>query len=66
MVAAGIPEKDVPLRYDIRLLGRILGETVHALAGEAASCGRATRPGLRDDTYRPIYEPFAGRRLRLR
>jgi phosphoenolpyruvate carboxylase len=36
MVAAGIPEKDVPLRYDIRLLGRILGETVRAQEGEAA------------------------------
>jgi phosphoenolpyruvate carboxylase len=24
------PEKDAPLRYDIRLLGRILGETIRA------------------------------------
>src|ERR1700756_5376268 len=29
------PEKDVPLRYDTRLLGRILGETVRAQEGEA-------------------------------
>ena len=29
------PEKDVPLRYDIRLLGRILGDTVRAQEGEA-------------------------------
>jgi phosphoenolpyruvate carboxylase len=29
------PEKDLPLRYDIRLLGRILGETVRAQEGEA-------------------------------
>jgi phosphoenolpyruvate carboxylase len=28
------PEKDVPLRYDIRLLGRILGDTVRAQEGE--------------------------------
>ena len=28
------PEKDVPLRYDTRLLGRILGETVRAQEGE--------------------------------
>ena len=28
-------EKDAPLRYDIRLLGRILGETVRAQEGEA-------------------------------
>src|SRR6266542_4492628 len=27
-------EKDAPLRYDIRLLGRILGETVRAQEGE--------------------------------
>ncbi|MCW5731025.1 MAG: phosphoenolpyruvate carboxylase [Alphaproteobacteria bacterium] len=31
-----MPEKDAPLRYDIRLLGRILGETVRAQEGEAA------------------------------
>ncbi|HLG46255.1 MAG TPA: phosphoenolpyruvate carboxylase [Reyranella sp.] len=30
-----MPEKDVPLRYDTRLLGRILGETVRAQEGEA-------------------------------
>jgi phosphoenolpyruvate carboxylase len=29
------PEKDAPLRYDIRLLGRILGDTVRAQEGEA-------------------------------
>jgi phosphoenolpyruvate carboxylase len=29
------PQKDVPLRYDTRLLGRILGETVRAQEGEA-------------------------------
>ena len=28
------PEKDIPLRYDIRLLGRILGDTVRAQEGE--------------------------------
>jgi len=27
-------KKDVPLRYDIRLLGRILGDTVRAQEGE--------------------------------
>ncbi len=31
-----VPDKDAPLRYDIRLLGRILGETVRAQEGEAA------------------------------
>src|SRR5471030_1935222 len=29
------PEKDIPLRYDIRLLGRILGDTVRAQEGDA-------------------------------
>jgi phosphoenolpyruvate carboxylase len=29
------PEKDLPLRYDIRLLGRILGDTVRAQEGDA-------------------------------
>ncbi|HTP82342.1 MAG TPA: phosphoenolpyruvate carboxylase [Alphaproteobacteria bacterium] len=29
-----IPEKDLPLRYDVRLLGRILGETVRAQEGD--------------------------------
>ncbi len=28
-------KKDVPLRYDTRLLGRILGETVRAQEGDA-------------------------------
>ena len=28
------PEKDIPLRYDIRLLGRILGDTVRAQEGD--------------------------------
>src|SRR5258708_30359020 len=28
------PDKDAPLRYDIRLLGRILGETVRAQEGD--------------------------------
>jgi phosphoenolpyruvate carboxylase len=31
-----VPDKDVPLRDDIRLLGRILGDTVREQAGEAA------------------------------
>ncbi|HEX6979427.1 MAG TPA: phosphoenolpyruvate carboxylase [Alphaproteobacteria bacterium] len=30
-----VPEKDLPLRDDIRLLGRILGDTVRAQEGEA-------------------------------
>src|SRR5882762_5191379 len=29
------PEKDAPLRYDIRLLGRILGDTVRTQEGDA-------------------------------
>src|SRR5487761_1588301 len=29
------PEKDLPLRNDIRLLGRILGETLRSQAGDA-------------------------------
>jgi phosphoenolpyruvate carboxylase len=33
--ASEIPDKDLPLRYDTRLLGRILGETVRAQEGEA-------------------------------
>jgi phosphoenolpyruvate carboxylase len=33
---ADIPEKDLPLRDDIRLLGRILGETLRSQQGEAA------------------------------
>lgn len=32
---AETPEKDAPLRYDIRLLGRILGDTVRAQEGDA-------------------------------
>ena len=36
------PDKDLPLRYDIRLLGRILGDTVRAQEGEAGvRAGRA-------------------------
>ncbi|MDE2229554.1 MAG: phosphoenolpyruvate carboxylase [Alphaproteobacteria bacterium] len=31
----GIPDKDLPLRNDIRVLGRILGETLHSQEGEA-------------------------------
>src|SRR6267154_969065 len=31
-----VPEKDIPLRDDIRLLGRILGDTVREQEGEAA------------------------------
>src|SRR5215472_14796362 len=31
-----VPDKDVPLRDDIRLLGRILGDTVREQEGEAA------------------------------
>jgi phosphoenolpyruvate carboxylase len=34
-LAADIPEKDLPLRDDIRLLGRILGETVRQQEGES-------------------------------
>jgi phosphoenolpyruvate carboxylase len=30
-----IPEKDLPLRNDIRLLGRILGDTVRQQEGDA-------------------------------
>jgi len=30
----GVAEKDLPLRDDIRLLGRLLGETVHAQEGQ--------------------------------
>src|SRR5260370_36605187 len=30
------PEKDLPLRYDIRLLGRILGDTVRIQEGDEA------------------------------
>jgi phosphoenolpyruvate carboxylase len=33
--ALDIPEKDLPLRDDIRLLGRILGDTLRAQEGEA-------------------------------
>ncbi|MBV8534088.1 MAG: phosphoenolpyruvate carboxylase [Alphaproteobacteria bacterium] len=34
-IAGGsIPDKDLPLRYDTRLLGRILGETVRAQEGQ--------------------------------
>ncbi len=44
-----IPEKDAPLRYDIRLLGRILGETVRAQEGEAvfATVERIRQTSLR-------------------
>ena len=30
------PDKDLPLREDIRLLGRLLGDTVRIQEGEAA------------------------------
>ena len=33
--ATEVPEKDLPLRDDIRLLGRILGDTVREQQGEA-------------------------------
>jgi phosphoenolpyruvate carboxylase len=33
-ISAETPEKDAPLRYDTRLLGRILGDTVRAQEGE--------------------------------
>src|SRR6476619_4835023 len=33
--ALDVPEKDLPLRDDIRLLGRILGDTVRGQQGEA-------------------------------
>jgi len=35
VIATPIPAKDVPLRDDIRLLGRILGDTVRAQEGDA-------------------------------
>src|SRR5215471_18279038 len=31
-----VPDKDIPLRDDIRLLGRILGDTVREQEGDAA------------------------------
>src|SRR5215813_4524899 len=34
-VPASLPDKDAPLRQDIRLLGRILGDTVRAHEGAA-------------------------------
>jgi len=34
-ILSDIPEKDLPLRDDIRLLGRVLGEVVRAQEGEA-------------------------------
>ena len=57
--AIDIEDKDVPLRDDIRLLGRILGDTVGELSGETVfgtvegrsarskvpSSGRWIRPG---------------------
>src|SRR5262245_47046588 len=33
---AEVPEKDIPLRDDIRLLGRILGDTIREQQGDAA------------------------------
>jgi phosphoenolpyruvate carboxylase len=36
MAEADASEKDIPLRDDIRLLGRILGDTLRAQSGEAA------------------------------
>ena len=33
--ATEVPEKDIPLRDDIRLLGRILGDTIREQQGEA-------------------------------
>jgi len=33
--ATEVPEKDIPLRDDIRLLGRILGDTIREQEGEA-------------------------------
>ncbi|HJQ58005.1 MAG TPA: phosphoenolpyruvate carboxylase [Vineibacter sp.] len=44
-----VPEKDVPLRYDIRLLGRILGETIRAQEGDAVFdlVERIRRTGVR-------------------
>src|SRR3954454_13507407 len=35
MDALAVPEKDLPLRDDIRLLGRILGDTIRSQEGEA-------------------------------
>ena len=37
-------DKDTPLRYDIRLLGRILGETIRAQDGGQTSTGGADPP----------------------
>jgi phosphoenolpyruvate carboxylase len=34
MNVLGIPDKDLPLRDDIRLLGRVLGDTVRGAKGE--------------------------------
>ena len=34
-IQTDIPEKDLPLRDDIRLLGRILGDTVRQQEGDA-------------------------------
>jgi phosphoenolpyruvate carboxylase len=35
-MTAGTPEKDLPLREDIRLLGRMLGDTLRAMDGDEA------------------------------
>ena len=75
-------EKDAPLRYDIRLLGRILGDTVRAQEGDAgvragrahpphrravpSQCRRGGAPGTADDHERPADRPRAQHHPRLR
>ena len=75
-------EKDAPLRYDIRLLGRILGDTVRAQEGDAGvragrahpphrravppQCRRGGAPGTADDHERPADRPRAQHHPRLR
>jgi hypothetical protein len=41
------PDKDLPLRDDIRLLGRILGDTVRSQEGEPSSRSLSTFAGSR-------------------
>ena len=50
------PEKDVPLRYDTRLLGRILGETVRAQEGQDLAWVRPNR--LKDYPMPPADVPL--------
>ena len=41
MDALGTHDKDLPLRDDIRLIGRILGDTVRSQEDEAVDASRA-------------------------